>query len=165
MMQDEHSPFRENLPAYALGALDAEDIAALETHLQTCESCRAELAEYRQISESLLTTLPARQPSAALRKRLQSKLPSAQKASRPRLAWSFGQLAAGAVLAVLLILSLVSFAQMRAIQNQQTALLNQIKTNQFALSMLAYPATESFPIAGGNFSGSVLVDKEHNTIA
>ena len=156
MMQDEHSLFRENLPAYALGALDAEDIAALETHLQTCESCRAELAEYRQISESLLTALPARQPSAALRKRLQSKLPSAQKASRPRFAWSFGQLTAGALLAVLLILSLVSFAQMRAIQNQQTALLNQIKTNQFALSMLAYPATESFPIAGGgNLSGSV----------
>jgi hypothetical protein len=97
---------------------------------------------------------------------LQSQLPSARKTVRPRFAWSFGQLAAGAVLAVLLILSLVSFAQMREIQNQQASLLSQIKTNQFALSMLAYPATQSFPIAGGGkFSGSVLVDEEHNTIA
>jgi len=165
MMQDEHSPFRENLPAYALGALDAEDIAALETHLQTCESCRTELAAYRQISAGLLTALPARPPSAALRKRLQSKLPSAQKTSRPRFAWSFGQFATGVALALLLILSVFSFAQMRAIQTQQASLLNQIKTSQFALSMLAYPGTQSFPIAGGNFSGSVLVDKEHNTIA
>lgn len=165
MTQDEHSPFRENLPAYALGVLDAEDIAALETHLQTCESCRAKLAEYRTISDSLLTALPPRQPSAALRKRLQSKLPSAQKASRPRFAWSFGQLATGAALALLLLMSLLSFAQMRAIQSQQASLLSQIKTNQFALSMLAYPGTESFPITADNFSGSVLVDKEHNTIA
>ena len=165
MMQDEHSLFRANLPAYALGSLDAEDIAALEAHLQTCESCQTELAEYRQISDSLLTALPPRQPSAALRKRLQSQLPSARKTVRPRFAWSFGQLAAGAALAVLLILSLVSFAQMRAIQNQQASLLSQMKTSQFALSMLAYPATQSFPIVADNFSGSVLVDKEHNTIA
>lgn len=166
MMQDEHSPFRENLPAYALGALDAEDIAALEAHLQTCESCRTELAEYRQISDNLLTALPPRQPSAALRKRLQSHLPSARKTVRPRFAWSFPQLATGAALALLLILSGFSFAQMRAIQNQQASLLSQIKTNQFALSMLAYPSTQSFPIAGGgNLSGSVLVDRDHNTIA
>ncbi len=167
MMRDEHSPFRENLPAYALGALDAEELAALEAHLQTCESCRAELGEYRQISDSLLTALPPRQPSAALRKRLQSQLPSAQKKVKARVAWSFsfGQLAAGAVLALLLVMSVFSFAQMRAIQNQQTALLSQIKTNQFALSMLAYPGTQSFPIVADNFSGSVLLDKEHNTIA
>ena len=165
MTRNEHSPFRENLPAYVLGALDAEELAALEAHLQTCESCRTELAEYRQISDGLLAALPPRQPSAALRKRLRSQLPSARKVVRPRFAWSFGQLAAGAALALLLIMSVFAIAQMRAIQNQQTALLSQIKTNQFAVSMLAYPGTQSFPIVADNFSGSVLVDKEHNTIA
>ena len=164
-MQDEHSLLRENLPAYALGALDPEDIAALEAHLQTCESCRTELAKYRAISEDLLMATPPRMPSAALRKKLQSQLPSAQKRSRPRFAWSFGQLAMGGALALLLIMSVFSFAQMRAIQNQQASLLQQFKTSQFALSMLAYPGTRSLPIVAANFSGSVLIDTEHNTAA
>ncbi|HEX9333518.1 MAG TPA: zf-HC2 domain-containing protein, partial [Anaerolineales bacterium] len=63
----EHLPFRENIPAYALGALDAEEAAALEAHLQTCASCRDELAAYRTTSENLLMTLPPQLPSAALR--------------------------------------------------------------------------------------------------
>lgn len=165
MTQDEHSLLRENLPAYALGALDAEDIAALEAHLETCESCRTELAKYRLVSDNLLMATPPRLPSAALRKRLQSRLPSAQKPTRPRFAWSFGSLGLGAALALLLIVNLLSFTQMRTIQSQQSSLLQQIKTNQFALSMLAYPGTRSLPIVAANFSGSVLVDTEHNTAA
>jgi anti-sigma-K factor RskA len=166
MAQEEHFPHRENLPAYALGALDAEDVAALEAHLQTCDVCRAELAKYRSISESLLTAVPPRQPSAALRKRLQSQLPSAQRTARPRFAWSFSQFALGTALVVLFALSVFSFIQMRELQNRQTAFLKQLQQNQFALSMLAYPSTQAFPIADGNtFSGSVLLDREHNTIA
>jgi anti-sigma-K factor RskA len=165
MVQDEHSLLRENLPAYALGALDVDEAAALETHLQSCESCRTELEQYRAVSDSLLTAMPARLPSAALRKRLQSQLPSAQKQARPRLAWSFSQWAIGAALALLLLMNLFSFMQMRTIQSQQASLLQQIKTNQFALSMLAYPSTQAFPIDGQNLSGSVLVDHERNTVA
>ncbi len=67
---------------------------------------------------------------------------------------------------LLLASSIFSFAQMRQIQTQQARLLQQLKTNQFALSMLAYPSTQSFPIAGGNnLSGSVLLDREQNTVA
>src|SRR5512141_840871 len=146
MAQDEHSPLRENLPAYALGALDAEDIAALEAHLETCESCRTELAKYRLVSNDLLMATPPRLPSAALRKKLQSRLPSAQKTTRPRFSWSFGGLGLGAALALLLIMNLLLFTQIRAIQDQQTSLLQQNRTNQFALSMLAYPGTRSLPI-------------------
>ena len=70
MAQNEHPRFIENIPAYAIGALDGADITALESHLKTCASCRAELAEYRAVSESLLTAVPPKQPSVALRKRL-----------------------------------------------------------------------------------------------
>ncbi len=165
MVQDVHSLFRENLPAYALGALDAEHTAALETHLDTCESCRAELADYRAISDTLLTAIPARQPSPALRKRLQSRLPSARKSSRPRFTWTFSQLAVGTALVLLLFMNAFSFVQSRQIQRQQASLLQQLKTNQFALSMLAYPSTQSFPIAGKTLSGSVLLDRDRNTAA
>src|SRR5512147_498811 len=111
MAHDEHSLLRENLSAYALGALDAEDIAALESHLQTCESCRVELAAYRTISDNLLMATPPRQPSPILRKRLQSQLPSTQKKSRPRFTWSLGRWAAGAALVLLVLFNLFSFLQ------------------------------------------------------
>lgn len=165
MAQDEHSLFREKLSAYALGALDADEVPALEAHLQTCDSCRAELAEYRAISDSLLISLSPRPPSAALRKRLQAQLPSAQKKAQPRLAWSFTKLAAGGALLLLLLMNLFSFVQLRQIQGQQVDLLQQIKTNQFALSMLAYPGTQAIPINGQELSGSVLIDRERNTVA
>jgi anti-sigma-K factor RskA len=165
MAWDEHSIFRENLSAYALGALEGEELRALESHLQTCDSCQAELAEYRAISHGLLTALPPRPPSAALRKRLQSQLPSAQKKAGPRFAWSFGKLALGGALALLLLMNAFSFLQMRQIQNQQAALAQQVKTSQFALSMLAYPSTQAIPIAADNLTGSVLLDRERNTAA
>lgn len=167
-MQDKHSLLRENIPAYALGTLDAQEILALEAHLQTCESCRAELAKYQAVSHNLLMAVPARQPSPALRKRLQSQLPSAQPAQkvvRPRLAWSFGSLALGAAVVLLLVVNLFSFIQMREIQDQQASLLQQLRSNQFALSMLAYPSTQAFPISEQNLSGSVLLDRERNTVA
>jgi anti-sigma-K factor RskA len=165
MARDEHSIFRENLSAYALGALEGDELRALEAHLPTCDSCRAELAEYRAISDGLLTALPPRPPSAALRKRLQSQLPSAQKKAQPRFTWSFGRLALGGALALLLLMNAFSFLQMRQIQNQQETLAQQVRTSQFALSMLAYPSTQAIPIAADDLTGSVLLDRERNTAA
>ncbi|HQX02311.1 MAG TPA: zf-HC2 domain-containing protein, partial [Anaerolineales bacterium] len=76
MTQDQLDIFRDNIPAYGLGALDAEDAHALESHLRTCASCRTELADYRALSESLLMISPAKTPPAALRRSLQRRLPS-----------------------------------------------------------------------------------------
>lgn len=165
MAHDEHSLLRENIPAYALGALDAEETHALEAHLQTCESCQTELADYRAISENLLMTVPPRQPSPALRKRLQSRLPSAQKVARPRFVWSFSQLAVGGMLVLLLGLNLFSFVQMRELQRQQSNVLRQSQNSQAALAMLAYPGTQALPISDGNISGTVLLDKDRNSVA
>src|SRR5215216_5678094 len=103
----EHLPFLENIPAYALGALDAKDAAALEAHLQTCASCRDELAAYGLTSNNLLMSLPPQEPSVALRKRLQSHLPSARKKTRTRLHWSFSRLAGGLAILLLLALNIV----------------------------------------------------------
>ncbi len=161
MAHDEHSLLRENIPAYALGALDAEETRALEAHLQTCEACRAELADYRAISDNLLMTVPPQQPSPALRKRLQSRLPSAQSAQKtrqPRLAWSLGRLALGAALVLLFAMNLFSFLQVRSFQQQA-------QNTQAVLAMLSYPDTQSLPIRGGNVSGTVLVDKDRNSAA
>ena len=111
MSHDEHTPFRENIPAYALDALDARDAAALESHLQTCASCRTELAGYRAVSDRLLTALPPQNPPAALRRRLQARLPGAQKAQRPRLNWSIGRVAMATAFVLLLALNVYSVLQ------------------------------------------------------
>ncbi len=43
-MDQEHNTFQEDIPAYVLGSLDPEESTALEAHIQTCETCRRELA-------------------------------------------------------------------------------------------------------------------------
>ena len=163
MAQNEHLPFIDNIPAYAIGALDTADVAALESHLKTCGSCRTELAEYRAVSESLLTAVPPKQPSAALRKRLQNRLPSAQKNVRPRLNWSIGRMAVGLAFALLLALNVYSILQVRALQLQQSQLTRQIQTSQAVLALLSYPNTQNVPINVNNsVTGTLLLDKDRN---
>ncbi len=163
MSHDEHTPFRENIPAYALGALDAQDAAALESHLLTCASCRTELAAYRVVGDRLLTALPPQAPPAALRRRLQARLPGAQKSTRPRLNWSFGRAAMGAAFVLLLVLNVYSVFQVRALQLQQAQLTRQVQTGQTVLAMLSYPNTQNLPIhADNNVTGTLLLDTERN---
>jgi len=154
-----------DLPAYAIGALDPEEVSAFEAHLQTCDSCRTELAAYRAVGDNLLMALPPRQPSRALRDRLQSRLPGARSRARPRLAWSFNQFALGAALVFLLVLNLVSLSRLQALQDQQAQLLDQVRNGQAALAMLSYPNVQTLPISGQNITGTILLDRERNSAA
>ena len=164
MAQDEHTPYIENIPAYAIGALDADDVAALDEHLQNCASCRKELAEYRAMSESLLTAIPPKQPSAALRKRLQSQLPSAQKRSHPQNVLSLGRLALGFAIIILVVLNITSLVQIHQIQNQQIALMNQVDDSQVALALMSSPNAQILPLIGDiAVSGTLLFDIQNNT--
>ncbi|HEU0297176.1 MAG TPA: anti-sigma factor [Anaerolineales bacterium] len=165
MVLDLHASFRENIPAYALGALDAEEVAALESHLKTCASCQTELAEYRAVGDVLLTVIPPKEPSAALRRRLQNRLPSAQKRLRPRLNWSFSQVAMAAALVLLLVMNLYSILQVRALQLEQAHLARQYRTGETVLSMLSYPTTQRLAINSDNVVGSLLLDEDRDIVA
>jgi anti-sigma-K factor RskA len=164
MLPEAHTPFRENIPAYALGALDGEDIRALEAHLETCASCRAELAEYRLLTDSLLTAIPPKQPSAALRKNLQSRLPGARKPARQRQTFSLSlsRLALGFAVIGLLVLNIVSFTQLRQIQIQQASLVTQVENAQTVLGLMSSPTIQMIPISGEQASGTLLLDKGNN---
>lgn len=48
-----HSEIQELLGAYALDAVDQPERAMIESHLQSCESCRAELDDHRRLAETL----------------------------------------------------------------------------------------------------------------
>ncbi len=164
-MTDNHLIFRENLAAYAISALDAGETAALQAHLQTCDSCRAELADYQRVSAGLLSALPPQAPPSALKRTLASRLPSAKKTIRPRwqLQWSFGQFATATAFALLLGMNLFSSFQMRALQSQQAELTRQLEMEQTVLAMIASPGAYTLPISGGNVAGSLIVNSEKNS--
>ena len=164
-MTDNHLIFRENLAAYAINALDADETAALQVHLQTCDSCRAELAGYQRVSAGLLSALPPQAPPPALKRTLAARLPSAKKPVRPRwqLQWSFGQFATSAALVLLLFMNLFSSFQMRALQTQQAELTRQLEMEQTALAMIASPGAYTLPVSDGNVVGSLVVNSEKNS--
>jgi Anti-sigma-K factor rskA/Putative zinc-finger len=80
-------PFRELIEAHALGALDPEDLRALDAHLATgCLECAAALQEARWLVSQLAYAAPEAQPSAMLRGRL-LKTVRAQGVAPARVAW------------------------------------------------------------------------------
>ena len=167
-MSDEQCLFyRENLAAYALETLDADEIPALESHLETCQDCQAELADYRSVTMGLFQSVPPMTPPSGLRDKLISQLPSHRIRNSGLLAnifgrFSLGQVATGIVVVFLLGLNIFSSLQIRDLQRQQAALTEHLSNEQTALAMLAYPSTQSLAINPDiqNLAGSMLIDRE-----
>jgi anti-sigma-K factor RskA len=163
MAHNQCASFLENIPAYALGALDADEATSLEAHLRTCDSCPAELSAYHTISESLLTALPPQFPPAALRQRLQQRLPDERKSQRlwpARFSWA--KFALGVAIVSLILLQISSLLQIQALQNQQAQIVQEAQTEQMVLAIMAYPTSKSFPIWADGISGRLLLDEHHN---
>jgi len=79
------SKFRESYEAYALGALEGEDRAALEAHLAGgCPVCSAEIERARALVAQLAYLAPEQAPPGHLRDRLMAAIaPEAQPQRRP----------------------------------------------------------------------------------
>lgn len=163
------APFIENIPAYALGALDGKELLALQSHLKTCADCQAELEAYTSVTQGLLLSTPPQAPPAALRahlrKRLPSRQPASQKSGRPRLSWSIFTAALGLTSALLVFLAVFTLIQVQALQRQQAQLASELEASQTALAMLAYPGTQTLPFSDGGISGSLLLDQDRNVAA
>ena len=161
-MDNVHTPFLENIPAYALGALDADEARALEAHLETCESCRAELESYAPLRDGLLLAVAPLAPSPRLRRKLQDQLPSRRERAARRPAWAPLGWALGVAVVLLLALNVYLISQMRSLQQQQTQASRQLGNAQAALAMLAYPGTQDVAIQAENVAGRLLMDQEQN---
>ena len=84
-MSDEgHIRWRDDLAAYILGSLEADERALLERHLEGCESCRAELRWLRPAIEVLSDSVERLEPPPELRQRLMSDVRAdVQEAEQP----------------------------------------------------------------------------------
>ena len=71
------------IDAYALGALEADEVARVERHLQTCDACRALLEQVRAVSDGLLLAVPAAAPPASLRASILSRIHEEAASQRP----------------------------------------------------------------------------------
>jgi anti-sigma-K factor RskA len=62
------------IPAYSLGALDADEVAFVQAHLATCPQAVQALAVYTRLATTLLHSTPAGQPPAHLARQLEQAL-------------------------------------------------------------------------------------------
>jgi anti-sigma-K factor RskA len=109
----EPGPHREDdVTAYALGALEPAEAEAFRAHLETCASCRQELAAFQQVVDTLPLSAPAHRAPAGLRRRVLAEVgvgPTPAPPSRWRAiagGWMRPALAAAAVLAVVAVVAL-----------------------------------------------------------
>jgi anti-sigma-K factor RskA len=65
-----HAELRDLLGAYALGAVDASEAAALREHLATCDTCQAEMTELWSAVDALPALVEPMEPPPALRGRI-----------------------------------------------------------------------------------------------
>ncbi len=160
MESEQH--YLDDIPAYAIGALDAVEQQALESHIVTCELCRRELAAYHAISNALLTALPPVAPPLHLRRNLQKQLPAVSEPNSFRLKFSLPKFAFGFLVILLLGLNLFSFFQIQTLKQDQESMRTQLENGRLVLAMLSYPETNTYPITGTQIAGSILVDKDRN---
>jgi len=148
--------------AHALGALTADQAAALEAHLAVCPSCQHEAQSYQAVGEGLLHALAERVPPPRVRAKLLAELAEERHlaASPRRISFSMAGALAGLVLA--LGVSTGLFTQVIGLQRQMNNLGEQLQINQTALALVAYPGARSLPVVGENAGGTVVIDADQH---
>ncbi len=79
----EHALVSELLPAYALGCLDAEEVARVAAHLAVCPACRAELRAYADVTGHLALAAPEFSPPPDLKRRVIAQAHASRSGVRP----------------------------------------------------------------------------------
>src|SRR2546428_13877918 len=63
----------DDLPAFALGALDAAEAREVETHVARCDTCAREVAAHREALFDVAALAATREPPAGLRTKTLSR--------------------------------------------------------------------------------------------
>jgi anti-sigma-K factor RskA len=105
-MATDHGELREQSGLYALGMLTGEERLAFESHLRSCPSCAAEVADARAAADALALAVPAVDPPPSLRARVLSSATGVPAREPARTSWRrsvpYGLAAAASIAAVAL---------------------------------------------------------------
>jgi anti-sigma factor RsiW len=63
-------PYEDDIPAFALGALDPEEALQISAHVAHCPACHAEVATYHALVGLLCYASPLQEPPVHLRERI-----------------------------------------------------------------------------------------------
>ncbi len=133
----DHEVFRDLIPAYAIGATDAEETAAVEEHLRHCATCRALLADYRALADDLLYAIPPAEAPDHLAERLRREIgdlpPRDEEHPQRRAAFLFPRLMRYAAVAVIFVLLLGNAVLLYRTQRLE----EQVRVQATALAVLA----------------------------
>jgi len=121
----DHELIEGLIPAYALGATDAEECRAVESHLPSCDACRALLAQYRSLGDDFLYAVPAMTAPAGLTERMQRRLVAARPQAKPAPWWARLHMrpivpALGAALLLLVLTNLYWIGRVGRLERQAT---------------------------------------------
>ena len=90
-MSRDHQQYEENVGAYLLGALPELETEVFERHLESCSSCRSELAQLRVASEALPRAVEPVLPPPELKESLMRTVwaeAAEREEARPKRRWS-----------------------------------------------------------------------------
>ena len=107
MTDSDHKRWSEELAAYMLGALESDEAATLERHLEGCARCQEEMRWLEPAVHSLPESVERREPPKQLRQNLMAEVrkdaPSEpRRAPAPRRRWLLKPAVGFAVLALLI---------------------------------------------------------------
>jgi anti-sigma-K factor RskA len=84
MNADDHNRWSEDLAAYVLGALDRDEAAELERHLEGCERCREEMRWLEPAVQTLPEGVERTEPPPQLRETLMAEVRDDIREAQPR---------------------------------------------------------------------------------
>jgi anti-sigma-K factor RskA len=154
----ERTEIHELSAAYALDALDPEELEAFEEHLAHCPECREHVATFQETVAELAYDVDAPAPSPSLRNRVlaDARREQPKVVAMPRRRWAFPVAAAAAFAAGCVALGLAFWASDLAQQldDERTAahLADEL------IVALSDPDAERIPLDGAN--GLLVVDGE-----
>ncbi len=139
------------VPAFVLGALDADEAARTESHLASCKQCARVLQEYRHVADALALSVPVVEPppefkGMTLRGAVEQDAREKRRepAHAPWPWWArlgFTPLLVGAVLAVVLVAAIWDLEQTAGIKQQLAA-------QQSFMTLIAYAQGNALTIRG-----------------